>query len=84
MRYYFQAFSIFALQPLRHFPLGANNHIYYSFKIAKLITLIMQNNSVIYALLFPSIFYFCAATLRILPSWSEQIYSLLSRLRLQN
>jgi len=80
MRYYFQAFSIFTLQPLRHFPLGANNHIYYSFKIAKLITLIMQNNSVIYALLFPSIFYFCAATLESFPSWNEQSYLFLNRL----
>ena len=62
MHYYFQAFSIFALQYL---------FAPKSFKIAKLSTLTTQNNYLIYALLFPSIFDFCAGTFKAFPSWSE-------------
>jgi len=36
-----------------------------------LLYLIMQNVSLIYALLFPSNFDFCVATLKGLPSWCQ-------------
>jgi len=54
-----------------------------SFKIAKLNTLTMQNNSLLYAL-FPSIFYFCVAILKALPSWSESVEYFMAAFKIIN